>query len=81
MTSGARIIRMIEERKCAVAAVGRGSNLYTDLAFDSLSFVSLLVEIEDAYSIRFEISEMEDCLLVENLIAKADQKIKEASGE
>lgn len=71
---------MIEEKKYVAAAVGRESNLYTDLAFDSLAFASLLVEIEEAFSISFEISEIEQCLWVENLIALVDQKVKDVSG-
>lgn len=80
MASGARIVQMIEARKCVAVAVEREANLYTDLAFDSLAFVSLLVEIEEVFSISFEISEMEQCLWVENLIALVDQKMKDVSG-
>lgn len=80
MTCGAGIVQMIEARKCVAAAVGMEANLYTDLAFDSLAFTDLLVKIEDAFSISFEISEMEQCLWVKNLIALVDQKVKDVGG-
>ncbi len=70
---------MIDEKNCSSASAEKSSNLYTDLSFDSLSFITLLLEIESAYSITLEILEMESCLCVENLIAIVEKKVKEVN--
>lgn len=70
------IIRMIEEAaKMPVADIK--NHLYEDLGLDSLSFIHLLLMIEDRYSIAFEISEMQSCLEVSRLIILAEKKVKE----
>ena len=53
------------------------TNLYFDLGVDSLSFISLLLGIEEEHSITFDITEMEECLEVERLIASVENKVKE----
>lgn len=70
------IIRMIEET-AKLSVVGKKNNLYKDLGFDSLSFIRLLLKIEDIYSITFDITEMESCLEVSQLIASVEKKVKE----
>lgn len=70
------IIRMIEET-AKLSVVDKKNNLYKDLGFDSLSFIRLLLKIEDIYSITFDITEMESCLEVSQLIALAEKKVKE----
>lgn len=70
------ITRMIEEA-AKLPVSDRKNNLYKDLGFDSLSFIRLLLKIEDLYSITFDITEMESCLEVSQLIALAEKKVKE----
>jgi acyl carrier protein len=70
------IIRMIEET-AKLSVVDKKNNLYKDLGFDSLSFIRLLLKIEDIYSITFDITEMESCLEVSQLIASVEKKVKE----
>ncbi|WP_024291844.1 acyl carrier protein [Lacrimispora indolis] len=70
------IIRLIEET-AKLPVSDRKRNLYKDLGFDSLSFIHLLLKIEDMYSITFDISEMESCLEVSQLIALTEKKVKE----
>lgn len=70
------ITRMIEEA-AKLPVSDRKNNLYKDLGFDSLSFIHLLLKIEDLYSITFDITEMESCLEVSQLIALAEKKVKE----
>ena len=53
------------------------TNIYFDLGVDSLSFISLLLLIEEKYSITFDITEMEECLEVERLITSVENKVKE----
>jgi len=71
------IIEKIKGNVLVSVPINEKSNLYTDLGFDSLSFITLLTEIEDAYSITFDISEMETCLQVGRLIKTVQKKIKE----
>lgn len=72
------IIRMIEEA-AQLPVSDRKANLYKDLGFDSLSFIHLLLKIEDMYSITFDITEMESCLEVGRMIELAEKKVKEKS--
>lgn len=71
------IILMIKRAKYISFPISTESNLYTDLGFDSLAFISFLVQIEETYSITFDISEMELCLQVGQLIKITKSKIKE----
>jgi len=71
------IIEKIKGNVLVSVPINEKSNLYTDLGFDSLSFITLLTELEDAYSITFDISEMETCLQVGRLIKTVQIKIKE----
>lgn len=77
MTVRDEIIHRIKENVYVSASVTEKANLYRDLDFDSLSFIALLMEIEDAYSITFDIMEMETCLQVERLITTVENKIEE----
>jgi len=70
------IIRMIEEA-AQFPVSDRKINLYKDLGLDSLSFIHLLLKIEDTYSITFDITEMESCLEVGRMIKLAEKKVKE----
>lgn len=57
--------------------ITRETSLYEDLAFDSLTFIQLLLEIEQTFDITVSISEMQPCLNVGNLIALVETKRKE----
>lgn len=70
------ILQMIEEVKPIPVLVGENTDLYADLGFDSLSFILLLLKIEDIYSITFAITEMEMCLEVGQLIALVEKKVR-----
>lgn len=70
------VIQMIEEM-AQLPVSDRKNNLYKDLGLDSLSFIYLLLKIEDRYSITFDITEMESCLEVGRMIALAEKKVKE----
>lgn len=71
------ILDKINRYKFVREPVCDDSNLYTDLRFDSLSFIKLLLEIEEQYLVIFDLSEMETCLQVNNLIALIEKKVKE----
>lgn len=76
-----KIIQMIEKIKILSITVTKDSNLYKDLGIDSLSFIRLLIQIEETYSINFDIKEMELCLNVGTLISIVENKIKECNCE
>jgi len=71
------IFQKIKENVFISVPITETSNLYMDLRFDSLSFIVLLTEIEEIYSITFDITEMETCLQVGQLITIVENKIKE----
>lgn len=71
-----KIIQMIEKEKALPVPVKKESNLYTDLGFNSLSFIRLLLNIEEAYLICFDIAEMEMCLQIDQLVAIVKRKVK-----
>lgn len=81
VTTKDEIIGLIRKNMYIPNPVTESSNLYTDLRFDSLSFMVLLTEIEDACSVAFDIAEMEMCLNVGTLIQVTENKIKERAGD
>ncbi|MDR1464903.1 MAG: acyl carrier protein [Oscillospiraceae bacterium] len=54
--------------------IGPLTNLYLDLGFDSLSLMSLLVQAERTFAIRFSILEMGECQWVGRLVAMVTEK-------
>lgn len=77
MTVRETILQKITNAKLTDGPVTEASDLYTDLGFDSLAFVQLLLEIEEEYPVTFRITEMEECLQVGNLIELVESRIKE----
>lgn len=71
-----KIFRIIEETKLLSTPVHDHSNLYTDLGYDSLGFVSLLLTIEKTFSIVFDLMEMESCLQVGKLVSLVEDKVR-----
>ena len=71
------VIRLIEQENVHPITVTEDTDLYRDLHFDSLSFVSLLTKLEDRYHITIELFEMEQCLSVGTLIDMIEIKWKE----
>ena len=77
MTTAEQIIQKIEKEVFISHPVTETSSLYTDLGFDSIMFISLLIEIEAAFSIVIDIDEMEQCVQVGQLIALVEKKSAE----
>ena len=63
-----KIIGLIEKRMYGFAKIEESSNLYKDLGFDSLMYVSLIVDIEKVFGIEIKLEELEECLSVKKLI-------------
>lgn len=77
MTVRETILQKITNAKLTAGPVTEASGMYTDLGFDSLAFVQLLLEIEEEYPVTFSIVEMEECLQVGNLIELVENRIRE----
>ena len=63
-----KIVGLIEKRMYGFAKIEESSNLYKDLGFDSLMYVSLIVDIEKVFGIEIKLEELEECLSVKKLI-------------
>lgn len=62
------VIEIIEFEKKIETNVSIDSDLFKDLGFDSLSFVKLLIRLEEMFFIDIEIQQMKDCHTVGGLI-------------
>ncbi len=80
MNLSEELVRMVEPAKRMPAPVVGKTNLYFDLGIDSLSFFEFLLKVEERYAITFDITEMEQYLQVNRLIALVESKVKERSG-
>lgn len=69
-----QIIQFIQQEAPLPVRVKRNSNVLNDLGFDSLSFFTLLLTMEEKFSVNINIQEMESCLLVNNLIEIIERK-------
>lgn len=69
--------QLLEKERRLPVPISMQSHLYKDLAIDSLSFVSFLLTLEKTFAITIDITEMESCLIVGELIALINRKVKE----
>ena len=77
MDISGEIIRIIREESPGAA---EGEDLYSDCGFDSVSFIELLLRLEDYFSISFELGEMEECVHRAVLIALVEEKLEDRGG-
>ncbi|KMZ53022.1 acyl carrier protein [Dorea sp. D27] len=71
------IMELISQETVISVPITETTDLYEDLYLDSLSFVSLLMDIEEQYNITIGLSEMADCHIVGQLINLVEKKIRE----
>lgn len=71
-----KIIEIIT-KNCALEERITGGSILKELSLDSLSFVEVLAEIEDAFGIEFELEElnMEEWEKVDDVIKAVEEKI------
>lgn len=71
-----KIIEIIKNN-CALEERITAETLLKELSLDSLSFVSVIAELEDAFGIEFELEElnMEEWESAEDLIKAVEEKI------
>lgn len=73
------VLEAINRAKRIPVPVVPESHFFMDLGLDSLSFVAFLLQLEQRYTITFNIIEIEQCVLVERLIELIHLKVKECS--
>lgn len=71
------IIQLISQETFISIPITETTDLFQDLYLDSLSFVGLLMDIEELYNITIELAEMTDCHIVGYLVKLVESKIKE----
>jgi acyl carrier protein len=69
------IYQLILNEGHTCSSIDEYTDLFKDLSFDSLSFVSMLVKIEEMFAIIFDITEMESCLVVGRLVEIVKEKM------
>lgn len=72
------ILPLIEQKTVISTPITETTDLYRDLYLDSLSFVCLMMDIEQLYTISIELTEMPGCHIFGNLIELVEKKIEEA---
>lgn len=71
------IIQLVNQENALAVPITDATHLYHDLHLDSLSFVSLIIDIEEQFGIKIELPEMEHCQVVGRLIELVDTKLQE----
>ena len=70
------ILQLVDQANRLPVPIAEATDLYQDLHLDSLSFVSLLLELEERFGITIELPEMERCLVVGRLIELIETKVR-----
>ena len=70
------ILQLIEHKAMISVPITETTDLYKDLYLDSLSFVCLLMDIEEQFNITIELPEMEGCHIFGTLIKLVEEKVK-----
>lgn len=78
MSAKETILQLIEQKTVISVPITETTDLYQDLYLDSLSFVCLLMDIEQCCTISIELSEIPGCRIFGNLIELVEKKIEEA---
>ena len=71
------ILQLIGQDTFVPVPITETTDLFQDLYLDSLSFISLLMEIEEQYRITIELPEMAGCRVVGQLIELVERKVRE----
>ena len=72
------IIQLIKQETVSSVPITETTDLYKDLYLDSLSFVGLIMDIEEQFDITIELPEKTDCHIYGRLIRLVERKVKEA---
>lgn len=69
------ILQLIEQETVLPIPITEETDLFQELCLDSLSFVMLLMGIEEQYHITIELPEMADCRIAGQLIKLVERKV------
>ncbi|MBT9777951.1 hypothetical protein GPL15_15725 [Clostridium sp. MCC353] len=75
------IIQLIDQKTVISVPITETTDLYKDLYLDSLSFVCLLMDIEEQYHITIDLPEMAGCRIFGTLIKLVEEKVKKKEEE
>ncbi len=70
------ILTLIKSKTKLSSSVTETTHLYKDLHFDSLSYVSLLMAVENHFNVTIRLPEMGRCLVVGQMIELVEEKIR-----
>ena len=70
------ILQLIKQETVIPTPITEATDLFQDLHLDSLSFVNLLMEIEEQYNITIELPEMAGCRIAGQLIQLVERKVR-----
>lgn len=71
------ILQLIGQETFVPVPITETTDLFQDLYLDSLSFINLLMEIEEQYRLTIELPEMAGCRMVGQLIELVERKARE----
>ena len=70
------ILTLIKSKTKLSSSVTETTHLYKYLHFDSLSYVSLLMAVENHFNVTIGLPEMGRCLVVGQMIELVEEKIR-----
>lgn len=71
-----RVLRIVATQSgMATGAVSRDTNIFTDLGYDSLDFLELLMELEDEFGIELADEDCEKCRTAGDFIALVERSV------
>lgn len=71
------VLQLISQEAFVPVPITETTDLFQDLYLDSLSFINLLMEIEEQYRLTIELPEMAGCRMVGQLIELVERKVRE----
>ena len=71
------VFQLIRQATALAVPITEKTHLYQDLHLDSISYISLLLALEDRFGITIEIPEMEQCLVVGRMLELVEEKTGE----
>lgn len=71
------VIGLMSKEGIFIASDAEHLHLFQDVGIDSLTFINLLIKIEETFGICFDITQMENCADFEYLVTLIKQKTEE----
>lgn len=68
-------VKILENYNFYDTKITKDSHLFLEIGVDSLSFITLITEIEDTFNINIEIENIGNCFFVKDLVKIVQKKI------